>query len=63
MVSPTQGLHRKEKKYVINKGLQKTPLCLYDSDSLLEILYYIPLHYAIFVYSLLLCVKYSSYAK
>lgn len=29
MVSRTQGLHRKENKYVINKGLLKTPLCLY----------------------------------
>lgn len=40
LVPLTQGFHRKEKKYLTNKGLLKVLLCLLcDSDSLLEILY------------------------
>lgn len=40
LVSLTQGVHRKEKEYLINKGFLKVLLCvLCDSDSVLEILY------------------------
>lgn len=35
----TQGLHRKEKKYLANKGLKVLLCLLCDSDSILEILY------------------------
>lgn len=43
MVSLTRGLHGEEKKCVISKGLLEVVWCLLcESDSILEILYYVP---------------------